>query len=192
VLAAVILAAGASSRMGEPKALLPWRGRSFVAHVIAGAQAAGCAPVVVVEGCWPLPDDAIDGAVRCRHEGWAAGPVSSLVAGLRALAGAMPTMIGTVDRPHVSHATWRALARAAQQQPGRVWQPRFAGRRGHPLVLPAWLTKDVDRIAAMPSLRELLAADDVTPCRDTIDVDDPAVLDNIDDRAAWARLAEIH
>jgi CTP:molybdopterin cytidylyltransferase MocA len=65
------------------------------------------------------------------------------------------------------------------------------GRRGHPLVLPAWLTRDIDRIAAVPSLRELLAADDVTRCRDTIDVDDAAVLDNIDDRTAWARLGEI-
>lgn len=174
--------------MGEPKALLQWQGRTLVAHVIDRAQQAGCAPIIVVEGRWPLPDDTIVHAVRCRHDGWAAGPVSSLVAGLHALPSTSAVIIGTVDRPHVSVATWQALAAAAHDDPEAVWQPKHEGRRGHPIVLPHWLVAQRDRIAAAPSLRDLLAAQDIASRRRTIDVDDAATLDNIDDRAAWSRL----
>ncbi|MBL8975689.1 MAG: NTP transferase domain-containing protein, partial [Myxococcales bacterium] len=50
VIAAVVLAAGASTRMGRPKALLRHGERSFVACAVELAAAAGCAPIVVVVG----------------------------------------------------------------------------------------------------------------------------------------------
>src|SRR6266404_6081469 len=49
-IGAVILAAGGSSRFGEPKQLIPFRGKSLVRHIIDEACEAGCSPVVVVIG----------------------------------------------------------------------------------------------------------------------------------------------
>src|SRR5436190_1320981 len=59
--AAVVLAAGASVRMGAPKPLVRWRGVPLVGHVIAMAIAAGCDPIVVVEGAHALPDEVLGG-----------------------------------------------------------------------------------------------------------------------------------
>ena len=46
-VAAVLLAAGESTRMGEPKALLPWGGQPLIAHQVAALHEAGYAPLVV-------------------------------------------------------------------------------------------------------------------------------------------------
>ena len=61
-IAAVVLAAGESRRMGQPKALLRWRGKAFVTHTIE--RAAGFSPTVVVEGAHPLPQECVPGAIR--------------------------------------------------------------------------------------------------------------------------------
>ena len=50
-IAVIILAAGASRRMGQPKQLLPYRGQTLLGHVIQCALASSCSPVIVVLGC---------------------------------------------------------------------------------------------------------------------------------------------
>lgn len=183
-LAAVVLAAGASTRMGRPKALLRWRGRPFVVHAIEQARAAGASAVVVVEGAVALPDDAVAGATRVRNEAWADGPLGSLQAGLRALVEATPepscTLVVTVDRPHVAPTTLRALAAAVASDPEAIWQPRLGDRRGHPIVYPAALRAEL--LALRPPLtpRDLLGRPEVAARRRQVQVDDPAVLDNLD------------
>ncbi len=87
--ALMILAAGASTRLGQPKQLLPFRGRSLLRHAAETALASVCRPVVVVLGAF---------AERLRHElnglpvqvamnlQWKEGMSSSIRAGLKALA----------------------------------------------------------------------------------------------------------
>jgi CTP:molybdopterin cytidylyltransferase MocA len=186
-VAAIVLAAGASVRMGSPKPLVQWRGRAFVRHVIDALRDAGCDPIVVVEGAHALPDDAIAGARRVVHEGWANGPLSSLQAGLRAT-GEGAVLLATVDRPHVGTHTIAALLAAHAEHPDAVVQPRFAGRRGHPLVLPASLRAPVLAAAPTDDLRAVLARAHAQ--RRELAVDDPAVLDNVDTPADLARLLD--
>lgn len=185
--AAVVLAAGASRRMGAAKPLVRWRDRPLVAHVIASLDAIDCRPIVVVEGAHALPDDVIAPAIRVRHPGWAEGPMTSLRAGLAAIRRIDATasvVVATVDRPHVRIATMAALVAAAARAPDAVWQPQLGERRGHPLVLPRALVDDL-LVTDDPSLREALAR---APRRRTLMVDDPAVLDNIDTPEDLARL----
>jgi molybdenum cofactor cytidylyltransferase len=87
-LAAVVLAGGASTRMGRPKALLQHRGRSFVACAVELAVAAGCTPIVVVGGAQSLADEPLAPAVCVHNERWQLGQLSSLQRGLAALADA--------------------------------------------------------------------------------------------------------
>ena len=49
-VALLLLAAGASTRMGRPKQLLPYHGRSLLRHAAETAAASGCAPIVLVTG----------------------------------------------------------------------------------------------------------------------------------------------
>lgn len=182
-LAAVVLAAGASSRMGRPKALLRWRGRPFVVHVLAQARAARAEPVVVVEGAVTLPPDELRGALLVRNDAWAEGPLGSLQVGLRAAARAGargPVLVLTVDRPHVAEGTLEALARAAEDDPSAVWQPRLGDRRGHPIVYPHDLVPMLLGLRPPRTPRDLLAEPIVAARRCLVDVSDPAVLDNLD------------
>lgn len=182
-LAAVVLAAGASTRMGRPKALLRWRGRPFVWHVIEQARAAGASPILVVEGAVPLPITELGEAVVVRNEAWADGPLGSLQVGLRALVDAgvhAPVLVLTVDRPHLAESTLRALARAVVEDPRAVWQPRLGEKRGHPIVYPDDLVARLIALRPPQTPRTLLAEPPIAARRRQLEVDDPAVLDNLD------------
>lgn len=182
-LAAVVLAAGASTRMGRPKALLRWRGRPFVFHVLEQARVAGASPVVVVEGAVVLPSEALGGAVVVRNEAWAEGPLGSLQVGLRAVVEAGwrgPVLVLTVDRPHIAESTVQALARAVKEDPRAVWQPRLGERRGHPIVYPGDLVPALMALRPPKTPRDLLAEPRIASRRRQVEVDDPAVLDNLD------------
>ncbi|MEM9453459.1 MAG: nucleotidyltransferase family protein [Myxococcota bacterium] len=183
-LAAVVLAAGASTRMGRPKALLRWRGRPFVRHAVEQAHAAGASPVVVVEGAVPLPEVALGGARRVHNEAWAEGPLGSLQMGLRALLDTGCTEAGvlvlTVDRPHVRESTLRELVAAVRDEPRAIWQPRHHDRRGHPIIYPADLVPALVELAPPQTPRTLLARPEVAARRRSLAVEDPAVLDNLD------------
>lgn len=182
-LAAVVLAAGASTRMGRPKPLLQWRGRPFVWHVLEQARAAGAELVIVVEGAVALPREELDGAVVVRNEQWADGPLGSLQAGLRAVLEAgveTPVLVLTVDRPHLRAETLRALAQSVENDPTAVWQPRYGDRRGHPIVYPADLVPALIALRPPKTPRDLLARSEVATRRRQFDANDPTVLDNLD------------
>lgn len=182
-LAAVVLAAGASTRMGRPKALLRWRGRPFVWHVVEQARAAGAGRVIVVKGAVVLPREAVGGATVVRNEAWAEGPLGSLQVGLRALQEARaegPVLVLTVDRPHLRAQTLRALAEAVAAEPEAIWQPRLGERRGHPIVYPADVVPLLLELRPPRTPRTLLAQPEIAARRRQIEVDDPAVLDNLD------------
>lgn len=188
ILGALVLAAGASIRMGAPKPLVRWRDRTFVGHVVDRARAAGCDPIVVVQGAHAIPASEVVPARLVANARWAEGPTTSLRVGLAAMGPQDAVVVATVDRPHVAAATWIRLVEAARGRPEAVWQPRFEGRRGHPLVLPASLLGHALALPADATLRDLLARPEVVRC--TLDVDDPAVLDNLDAPVDLARLPE--
>ncbi len=187
MLAAVVLAAGASQRMGQAKALLIHRGRSFVGCAVDVAVAGGCDPVFVVEGAHALPAASLAPAQVLAHPGWAAGQLSSLQRGLICVpTSAIGVLVLTVDRPHVQVATVRALVAAFQTDPDGLWQPVFQGRRGHPVIYPAALLPAVLALPAAASVRPVWA--EHAARRRLLTVDDPAVVDNLDTPADLHRL----
>lgn len=117
--AVLVLAAGAASRMGAPKQLLPWRGVPLVRHQTETALAAGLGAVSVVvgahaDGCRAalagLPVAIVE------HDGWREGIAASIRAGLAAACAADPELATVLlllgDQPHASPALLRELARA--------------------------------------------------------------------------------
>jgi molybdenum cofactor cytidylyltransferase len=138
-IAAIILAAGRSSRMGRNKLLLDLAGRPIVAHVVAHAKAAGLAEIVVVTGHQAAKVKAAlaDLSVRTiEARDYATGMAASLKAGIRALhsdTDAALVLLG--DMPQVSPDLIRAILRAYNPLEGRaIVLPMADGKRGNPAL----------------------------------------------------------
>lgn len=140
-LPAVVLAAGASRRMGRVKALLPVQGRPLLVHVLELLAGAGAAPVITVVG---HHQEALVPLLEAHGAPWVANPepdggqLSSLRVGLAALPpGAPGFLLLPVDHGLVHPDTVRRVLAAARLDPALPAVPSVQGRRGHPTWFPA-------------------------------------------------------
>ena len=108
-IGAVILAAGGSSRFGQPKQLLPFRGKTLVRTIIDAACEAGCSPVVVVIGSngeTIHPEVAHANVLEARNTNWRSGIGSSMRSGVQALISHAPDveaiLLLVCDQPAVN------------------------------------------------------------------------------------------
>jgi molybdenum cofactor cytidylyltransferase len=148
--AGVILAAGASARMGKPKPLLLWRGEPFIRHVARTALNAGLSPVVIVAGEHTAEIRAAvsDLQVTVIHNpAWEAGQSTSLRCGLRAL----PDTIGSAicllaDQPHIPIELVKALKDHHAQTLSPIVAPLIDDRRGNPVLFDRVTFSDLQSI----------------------------------------------
>ena len=184
-ITALILAAGASSRMGSPKALLMYQGETFLDRLIGSCHQA-CGSVVVVLG---RHADEIRAGIR--HDAKFVlnpdpdrGQLSSMQCGLAEIANA--AMFVPVDLPAVEPATIVELVEAFQAGDSLIAVPAFDGKHGHPVCI------------ARPVVEELLALPRTGQARDVIHrhraetlyvaVGDAGVLRDIDTRSEYLDL----
>ncbi len=141
MIAGIVLAAGLSRRMGQPKLLLDWEGRPVIRRSVETLAAAGIEDLLVVVG--PAHADvetALAGlpvrfAVNAHPE---AGQAGSVVAGLRALApGTIAALFALGDQPTVPPEVIPALARAFREGGRPIAAPRYRGVRGNPVLFAA-------------------------------------------------------
>jgi molybdenum cofactor cytidylyltransferase len=160
VIVALVLAAGASSRMGRPKALLPaGQGRTFVQAIADCAAQGGAAGMVVVTGpphgelvrrALPLGVAAV---VNPRPE---RGMLSSVQSGVAQLpARVSGVLVWPVDTPYVSPASVHALLQAS---PGKLVIPTFRGKGGHPIRIPRARFGELCALDPDVGLRALVSA----------------------------------
>jgi molybdenum cofactor cytidylyltransferase len=187
VTAGLILAAGESRRMGSPKALLEYRGETFLDRLI-GLFARHCSPVIAVLGAHA---EEIRAGLRRSGEArlvenpdFRSGQLSSMQCGLRAVPVEADSVLFTlVDHPAVSLETIAALMAAP---PAKLSIPRYAGRRGHPILFSRSLAAEFLALPVTAAARDVVtrhAADAAY-----IDLDDPGILADIDDAEAYTRL----
>jgi molybdenum cofactor cytidylyltransferase len=200
----LVLAAGAASRMGGGKLLLPWRGGTVGGVVLAAAREAGF-PVVLVTGCGaaaveagllgPPGREAVVGVVVVRNPDWERGMLGSIQAGLRFLAPhpeggrASGCLVMPADLPAVPAAVYRLVAgaglgEAAPGGAGRAVVPWCRGRRGHPVFLPAAHWPAVLDLPPEGRLRDFLDSAGTL----ALELDEPAIAWDIDTPGDWERL----
>jgi molybdenum cofactor cytidylyltransferase len=144
MLAAIILAAGDSTRMGRPKALLPdAEGRPFVARLVRSFDDAGVDDVVIVTG--RLHDAIVDAVsadaprrlpVCVRNPDPSRGQLSSLWVGLEAASrlNVDGVLVTPVDVPMTSPATIRRVVEAWRTSHAPIVRPAVGERHGHPVL----------------------------------------------------------
>lgn len=188
---AVVLAAGASSRMGRPKALLDFDGLPAVALVLRTCAEAGAAAAVVVTA--PAGDGVraacagaslpVHSAINPRPE---RGMLSSLQEGLRALPACAAFLLFPVDFPVVPAAEVKRLV--AHVGAGRIVVPSFGGRRGHPALVDATLVPEFLALGDDQTARAVMSAHAAETVY--LEAADDRVLLDMDTPADYARCLE--
>lgn len=175
--AAIVLAAGASSRMGTPKAVLPWNGTTLVEYAIAQARLAGAQSVVVVLGAAThhLTLDAITVVNPV--------PETGRSASIRLGAGALPDDLDAVVVQSVDQPVPASVLEALFAADAEVAVPTCDGRRGHPVCFAGHLLGELRQVhEADLGLRAVVRRHSVTE----VPVATQAVLHNLNDPAAYA------
>ena len=163
-IAAVIAAAGRSTRMGEPKQLLPWGSQTVLAAVATHLAAAGAAPVICVVGHRAAEMIAALGDAPARlvtNPDYLQGEMlSSYQTGVRHLLAHSVPVLGTLlalgDQPHIPVDVIRTVLDQAHRTPDSIVIPSYTLRRGHPFYLPAALWQGLLSLHGDQTLRTLL------------------------------------
>jgi CTP:molybdopterin cytidylyltransferase MocA len=196
VIAGIILAAGASSRMGSPKALLEYRGESFIQRLVRVLSPV-CDRVIVVLGYHAaairpgLPGAAVV-AINPAPE---RGQLSSLQTALAALPSDAEGFLFTpVDSPAVEIETVERLAdEFRRRDPATLLvipriQTPTGPKRGHPVFAARAIAEELLALPPTAMANEVIHGH--IPQTVYVDVNDPGILTDIDDREAYRRLSE--
>lgn len=191
MIAAIVLAAGESRRMGYPKAMLRYRGRTFLESVLEATRAAGIERRVIVVGSDAdkiLSSHDLSSCAVVRTENQEAGPIGSIRAGVRSVINhpVEAALIWPVDQPHIAVSTIQALLEKFVQTRSAIVLPTHGGRRGH----PALFAREVfDELLAAPDGEGARAVVRSRPERVVeVPVVDAAVVEDIDTQEAYQDL----
>jgi molybdenum cofactor cytidylyltransferase len=153
MLAALILAAGESRRMGSAKALLLYNDRTFVEHLLDVTRhpRIGVQRVVLgAEAEYIRERLGLDSSLIIENPDWQRGQLSSIQAGIRSLGGT-PTegvLLCLVDHPLISSTLVKTLIESFDASGKPIVLPSYLGRRGHPLIFASRL---YDELLAAPA-----------------------------------------
>ena len=204
MISAIVLAAGASSRMGQAKAALPLgqTGETVAARVVRTLLDGGVPDVVVVAGAHidavraAMPAFAEGTAGRLgtprvrliEHPGWQQGQLSSLLAGLEAIDTPLleAAMVTLVDVPLVRSATVAEVIAAWRRTRAPIVRPANGGRHGHPVIFDRSIFADLRAADPNTGAKAVFAIH-----RDRIvnvDVDDPGAFEDVDTPEDYKRV----
>lgn len=192
-VAAVVLAAGTSSRLGKPKQFLDINGRPLIRRVIDLATASSADVVIVVAGehTTRVQDLVADTrATVVSNPDYASGQASSVLAGLRAMSegtGAVLFVLG--DQPQVSTVTIDQVIDLWRNTRAPIVQARYRGRPSHPVLFDRSLFQELETIAGDAGAAPIIRSHrhEIVPVE--IDEDVPLDIDTEEDyQAVLARL----
>lgn len=158
--AIIILAAGNSSRLGEPKQLLHYKGKTLLRHT--ADEASLVTPKVLIVTGEENPDitGQITGFHHIRNESWAEGMASSLKTGLQETLQHFPEteqFIFTVcDQPFISASVFKALTEKKKISPKGIVASAYADTLGVPVLFSSSYVKELFNLNGQEGARKLI------------------------------------
>ena len=192
-VAGIVLAAGASTRMGEDKALLQWDGATLLERVVATLRTAGANPIRIVLGANIENVTAqltLTSPEVVHNPDWKQGMLSSLHAGLRSLPDndndVTGALVWPVDHPCVSSRLVRQMIERFEKSRPPIVLPVHKGRRGHPTLFSAQLFPELLAAPLDEGARRVVRAhaDAIL----AIETEEDGVLLNLNDRETYEQL----
>ncbi len=163
-IATLVLTAGSSSRMGKPKALLPWGQNTVLRHILQQIQQTGLHNVLLVTGAHHEEiQNALQGesAIICYHPDWDSGMGSSISAGIRAVEqqfeGVNAVLILLVDQPLITAAYLRELMTSHEKDPSIIIASDYGEFAGVPALFPRRFWNDLKGIPPGRGAKGLIA-----------------------------------
>lgn len=198
MISGIILAAGASSRMGQVKAALPFGppGHTVLSRIVSAVLCGGVLEVVVVAGAHiaavrnAMPPDEPRARV-VDHPRWRLGQVTSLVAGLDAVDQPLleAVVVTPVDLPLLSPLTVATVVEAWRRTRAPIVRPVDGERHGHPVVFDRRVFNDLRSADASIGAKAVFAAyrDEIL----NLEVKDNGAFEDIDTPADYQRLLKL-
>lgn len=190
-VAGVVLAAGDSTRMGTPKALLDAHGVTFLARLAGTLRRGGCDPVVVVAaaGAGAVAAEAERAqaqlVVNPGGEGGQIGSLRAALAHLRRLDDPPAAFAFTpVDNPAVAADTVRAVIRGWERSQAAIVAPRYEDKRGHPVLADMTIAAEFLDEGLAEGARTVVRRDPARVLE--VPVPDPGIADDIDTPQRYA------
>jgi len=186
---AIVLAAGESRRMGAPKLLLPFGGKTVIEAVLDSVKASPVDGILVVVGAGAaVIKEKIKkyGALIVINPDYRSGMLSSVQCGFQKLPPeADAALIFLADQPAIKPYVAEALIKAFRHTQRGIVIPVFDRRRGHPILISAHYRAEIGSLDPEVGLRQLL---DRHP-QDVLEepVDDPAILRDLDTPEDYVR-----
>lgn len=192
VIAGLVLAAGESSRMGRDKALLPYRGQTFLETIVAKLREAGIASATVVLGYHAEEiRQAVDltGMEVVTNCDYLRGQTSSLQAGLAALDKSVDAVVlCLVDHPAFESPTLLTLIETFAHTAAPVVIPTHGGRCGHPVLIAQPLFAPILALSPDEGANSVIRA--WHSRTQFVEVADPGILVDVDDPEVYRALIE--
>jgi molybdenum cofactor cytidylyltransferase len=191
-VAAIVLAAGASTRYGQPKQLLPVGSKTMLQHVVDIVLASPVDQTIVVLGhrasqVWATLKDRPAHVVT--NEKWEAGLSTSVQAGLRAVRpDAQAALFVLADQPAITPEIIAALIGRYQETGGGIVVPTYQGKRGNPALFDRSLFTELMKVQGDQGGRQLI--DMYEDRTERVEVGSEAVLIDVDTEEDYNRFKE--
>ena len=189
MITAIILAAGESKRMGEPKMLMPWGKSTILQTVISTYQAAGLNDILVVTGGARQQVESLIGRTvqTIFNDAYDKGEMlSSIQVGLKAkMREASAALICLGDQPQVTERTVRSLCEAYLKNKSMLVVPSYEKQRGHPWLVARPLWEELLELKSPHTPRDFLKKH--ARKIHYVNVSTPGILEDIDTPEDYAK-----
>ena len=160
----IVLAAGASKRMGRPKQLLPWKGRTLLRHACETALATSLRPIVVVLGCeGEACERELAGLDVCHvlNSEWSKGMGTSVASGIAALERCEPQASGAllmlVDQPDLTPSFLESILDRWSEGDNVIVATQYAEGGGVPALFSRSFFRDLRALDSDRGARQIIA-----------------------------------